>query len=54
VLVEVEEVEALHAELGAKGYPFLNPGVEPHGSVREMVLIDPASNEIRFFQRPQS
>jgi hypothetical protein len=29
----------------------LSPGIEPHGVGIEMVLIDPASNELRFFQR---
>lgn len=54
VLVEIEDVEALHAELHTKDYPFLNPGIEPHGVGQEMVLIDPASNEIRFFERRPS
>ncbi|MFL5922910.1 MAG: glyoxalase superfamily protein [Gaiellaceae bacterium] len=51
VLVFVDEVEALHKELHAKDYPFMKPGIEPHGSGREMVLLDPASNQIRFFER---
>ena len=51
VLVVVGDVEALHAELLAKDYPFMKPGVEPHGAGREMVLLDPASNQIRFFER---
>jgi catechol 2,3-dioxygenase-like lactoylglutathione lyase family enzyme len=53
VLVFVADVDALHAELRAKGYPFLNPGIEPHGPGREMMLLDPASNQIRFFERPR-
>lgn len=53
VLVELRGVDELHAELGAKGYPFLNPGVEPGpGGGREMQLIDPASNRLRFYERP--
>jgi extradiol dioxygenase family protein len=52
VLIEISGVEALHAELREKGYPFLNPGIEPGpGDGREMVLIDPASNQLRFFER---
>ena len=51
VLVLVDDVEALHAELKDKGYPFLSPGIEPHGVGREIELLDPASNQIRFFQR---
>lgn len=32
----VDDIEALHAELGGKQYPFMNPGIEPHGVGREM------------------
>ena len=51
VLVEVRNLDALHAELHQRGYPFLNPGIGPGpGNVREMQLIDPASNRIRFYE----
>ena len=51
VLVEVRNIDALHAELHKSGYPFLNPGIGPGpGNVREMQLIDPASNRIRFYE----
>src|SRR5690242_8035971 len=44
VLIEIDDVAPLHAELRTKDYPFLNPGVEPGpGDGREMTLIDPAS-----------
>ena len=29
VLVEIEGIHDLHAELGSRGSPFMNPGVEP-------------------------
>jgi hypothetical protein len=29
----------------------MKPGIEPHGVGREMVLLDPASNQLRFFER---
>jgi extradiol dioxygenase family protein len=52
VLVELQDVDALHAELAGRGYPFLNPGIEPGpGDGREMQLIDPASNRLRFYER---
>ena len=55
MLVEIRGVDALHAELREKGYPFLNPGVGPGpGGGREMQLIDPASNRLRFYERPAS
>ena len=51
VLVEVAGVEELHAELAARAYPFFNPAVEPHPAGREMQVIDPSSNRLRFFER---
>jgi extradiol dioxygenase family protein len=55
VLIETRDVDALHAELAKRDYPFLNPGVGPGpGECREMQLIDPASNRLRFYERPQS
>lgn len=55
VLVEIRGVDALHAELAGRGYPFMNPGVEdgPQDQGREMQLLDPASNQLRFYERPQ-
>jgi hypothetical protein len=51
VLVEVRNIDALHAELHRRGYPFLNPGIGTGpGDAREMQLIDPASNRIRFYE----
>jgi len=51
VLVVVRNIDALHAELHQRGYPFFNPGIGPGpANGREMQLIDPASNRIRFFE----
>lgn len=51
VLVEVRNIDALHTELHKRGYSFFNPGIGPGpGNVREMQLIDPASNRIRFYE----
>src|SRR3954452_23817604 len=50
VLIRTDNLASLHAELQAKGYPYMNPGIEPHGEAQQMVLLDPASNELRFFQ----
>lgn len=54
VLVETDDVDALFADLRRRPYPFLNPAVEPGpgDEGREMQLIDPASNRLRFYQRP--
>jgi extradiol dioxygenase family protein len=55
VLVEIRGVDALWSELRGRSYPFLNPGVEPGpGGGREMQLIDPFSNRLRFYERPES
>ena len=45
-----QDIATLHAELLAKDYPFMRPGIEPRGSGREVTVLDPASNQIRFFQ----
>jgi hypothetical protein len=53
VFVETRGVDALHAELAKKGYPYMNPGIEPGpANGREMGLIDPASNRLLFWERP--
>jgi catechol 2,3-dioxygenase-like lactoylglutathione lyase family enzyme len=51
VLVVTGELESLHATLRTKGYPFMNPGIEPApGGGREMIVIDPSSNTLRFYE----
>src|SRR5262245_30407921 len=51
VVVFVDNIEALHAELNAKHYPFISSSIESHGVGREMQLLDPASNQSPFLQR---
>ena len=51
VLVELRGLDALHAELTARPYPFFNPAVGPHPAGRVMELIDPSSNRLRLFER---
>ncbi|HEV7132843.1 MAG TPA: glyoxalase superfamily protein [Gaiellaceae bacterium] len=50
IVVQVDDVAALHSELHSKNYPFMNPGIDPRGIGREVVVIDPASNQVRFFE----
>lgn len=53
VLITTVGVADLHAELAAKEYPFLNPGIGPGpGGGLEVQLIDPASNRLRFYEPP--
>jgi catechol 2,3-dioxygenase-like lactoylglutathione lyase family enzyme len=51
VWVPLDDVAALHQELHAKDYRWLNPGIEsdaPGGPT--LTVIDPFGNEIRFCQ----
>jgi catechol 2,3-dioxygenase-like lactoylglutathione lyase family enzyme len=50
IVIQVDDVAALHRELGGKNYPFMNPGIEPRGTGKEVAVIDPASNQVRFFE----
>jgi catechol 2,3-dioxygenase-like lactoylglutathione lyase family enzyme len=50
VVIQVDDVAALHRELHSKNYPFMNPGIEPRGIGKEVAVLDPASNELRFFE----
>lgn len=52
VFVPVEGLDTLHREATAKNYAFMRPGVEatPWGT-REMTVIDPFGNRIRFSER---
>ena len=50
VVIQVDDLEALHRELHGKNYPFMNPGLDPRGTGREVAVLDPASNQVRFFE----
>jgi catechol 2,3-dioxygenase-like lactoylglutathione lyase family enzyme len=50
VLIQVDDLGALHAELHARPYPFMRPGIDERGIGREVLVLDPASNQLRFFQ----
>ena len=47
--IEVRELDALHAELGAKDYRGANPGIQdqPWGT-RDMAIADPFGNRLIF------
>lgn len=51
VLIETRGLEELHGELQRTEYRFMNPGIEPSPAGREVVVIDPARNELRFIER---
>lgn len=49
VFVRMKGIEALHAELNAKQYKYLRPGVEiAPWKAKCMEVIDPFGNRIRF------
>jgi hypothetical protein len=50
--VPITNIEAYHAELGAKKYRYTNPGIERMPWGRTLEVIDPFSNRLRFCERP--
>nr|WP_225444610.1 glyoxalase superfamily protein [Pseudomarimonas arenosa] len=48
--IEVDDLDALHAELQAKQYKFARPGIEtmPWG-MRELSVKDPSGNRLVFY-----
>lgn len=44
-------IEALHAELTARNYPYMRPGLEDQPWGRELVVTDPFSNRITFCEQ---
>ena len=51
LLIPVDDIAALHAELLAKGYPHARPGVRDEDWGRIMEVADPFGNKLRFWQR---
>jgi catechol 2,3-dioxygenase-like lactoylglutathione lyase family enzyme len=53
VYVEMQGIEAFHAEIAAKKYRYLRPGLdEGHGkNGKSLNLTDPFGNRLRFNQR---
>lgn len=52
VYVETRGVRAYHAELGAKKYPYLNPGISVDEMGTSMTLLDPFGNTLRLNEPP--
>ena len=49
VIVRTDGVEALHQELHAKKYKYMNPGIqEQEWGTRDMTVVDPFNNKIIF------
>ena len=54
VYVDSTDVAGLHAELAAKQYSHLNPGVHTDEIGTHVSVLDPFGNTLRFNQRPAS
>ena len=52
VYIEATGVRELHAELAAKDYPNLRPGVTEDEIGTCLALLDPFGNTLRFNERP--
>ncbi|HVY99971.1 MAG TPA: glyoxalase superfamily protein [Dongiaceae bacterium] len=48
VFVRLSGIDAYHAELAARGYAHMKPGIEDLPWGRVMAVIDPFGNTIRF------
>lgn len=48
VFVRMNGLRAFHAELTAKGYAYLRPGVQDDGDSLQLHVIDPFGNQLRF------
>jgi len=52
VFIEMAGLQEFHAELAAKNYKYLRPGIlEQEWGMREVHLIDPFGNKLRFAER---
>ncbi len=54
VYVDTTDVASLHAELHAKQYSHLNPGLDTDEIGTHVSVLDPFGNTLRFNQRPAS
>jgi hypothetical protein len=51
MVVFMRGLAAFQAELTAKDYRYMKPGIEPQDWGDEMQLTDPFNNRIRFIER---
>lgn len=52
MVVYMEGIRAFHAELLAKNYRYMRPGLEKQEWGLEVTVIDPFNNHMRFMERP--
>lgn len=51
LLIPVDDIEALHAQLRDKDYPYARPGIRDEDWGRILEVADPFGNRLRFWQR---
>ncbi len=52
VIIQMDGVDALHAELAAKKYRYMNPGIQTQEwGTRDLSVVDPFNNQIVFSER---
>ena len=51
LLIPVDDIAALHAELQAKEYPYARPGIRDEDWGRILEVADPFGNRLRYWQR---
>jgi catechol 2,3-dioxygenase-like lactoylglutathione lyase family enzyme len=52
VIIQMDGVDALHAELAAKKYRYMNPGIQTQEwGTRDLCVYDPFNNQIVFSER---
>lgn len=50
MVVYMKDIKAFHAELIAKNYRYMKPGLEKEGDRLEVTVTDPFNNHIRFME----
>lgn len=52
VIIQMNGIDALHAELAAKKYTYMNPGIQTQEwGTRDLCVYDPFNNQIVFSER---
>ncbi|MBY0241726.1 MAG: VOC family protein [Burkholderiaceae bacterium] len=52
LIIPVDDIDALHAELSAKRYGYARPGIEELPWARQLSVTDPFGNRLRFHAPP--
>jgi catechol 2,3-dioxygenase-like lactoylglutathione lyase family enzyme len=53
VFVRMTGIAGFHREISARNYPHMRPGLDDTPLGREMIVIDPFGNTLRFCETPE-